>query len=525
MSDTKRPGESLAAILKSGDRPDLRRVWDISRQVLEALEAAHARGTNHGQLRPSNVFIDPQGQVLVTHFAPYDFVPDANAPEFLAPEQISERRTDARTDVYLAANLVYLLVTNKLPFSGDKDAVTHRVLQDRPADPSSLMPKAAWQLDWVIQRALSKDPADRFNSPREFMDGLRLGLQESLGSPLPVAKPRAAAGAPAATAPVAASVAAPAPPPAPRAKPAPPESALAQKAKMIAAAKPAAQPQPKPPSPPKTKVLFVDDEERILTALSALFRDDYDIHTSAGGEAALEYLKANPVQIVVSDQRMPGMPGVELLREVRKIAPRTVRILLTGYSDLAAMVGSINEGEIFRFVKKPWDNEEIRGVMKEAAEVAAKVAPPPAEKLQAPKVAASVLVIDSDASLATGLGRMLEGITVHPAASAAEAAKILQTNDVAAVVADLRAGATGLVSLFKLLKAKRPNTLTILLSDQSDSDTVIELINQAHIHRYLTKPVNAKALHAHVSDALKRYSGLAEGVGTGADGALVPNTA
>jgi serine/threonine-protein kinase len=523
MTDTKKPGESLAAILKSGDKLDLKRVWGIAQQVLEALESSHARGMFHGQLRPSNVFVDPQGQVLVTHFAPPDFVPDTAAPEFLAPEQISDRRTDARTDVYLAANLVYLLVTNKLPFSGDREAVTHRVLQDRPADPSSLMPKAAWQLDWVIQRALSKDPADRFHTPREFMDGLRLGLQESLGSPLPVAK-APAGGAPAAPAPVAA---APAPKPAaPRVKPTPPESALAQKAKMIAAAQPAqAQPAAAAPAPARTRVLFVDDEERILTALTALFRDEYEVHTSPGGEAAIEFLKANPVQVVVSDQRMPGMAGVELLREVRKVAPRTVRILLTGYSDLAAMVGSINEGEVFRFVKKPWDNDEIREVLKEAAAVAAKVAPPPAAKLQAPKVAASVLVIDSDPSLARGLARMLSGVAVHEAASAAEAAKVLQSNDVAAVVADLRAGATGLVSLFKLLKAKRPNTLTILLSDQADSEVVVDLINQAHVHRYLTKPVNAKALHEHVSDALKRYSGLAEGVAAGADGALVPHTA
>ena len=79
--------------------------------------------------------------------------------------------------------------------------------------------------------------------------------------------------------------------------------------------------------------------------------------------------------------------------------------------------------------------------------------------------------------------------------------------------------------LFKLLKAKRPNTLTILLSDQTDSEVVVDLINQAHVHRYLTKPVNAKVLHAHVSDALKRYSGLAEGVAAGSDGTLVPHTA
>ena len=511
-------GESLSALLKAGEGFDFRRVWDVMQQVLQALEAAHARGVHHGNLRPANVFLDKQGHVSVSDFGIADLTGgEDHAPEFMAPEQIAERLTDARTDLYQAGLLTYLLITRHMPFSGTRAAVLHRVVQERPPDPSTFDNKIAWQLDWVVQRALCKDPGDRFHASREFLDGLRLALQESLGAPLPASAP-----------PVAAKSVATAAAAAPKAKPIPAGVPLAQKAKMIAAAKaaaPAPAAKPEAPAPAKTKVLFVDDDERILNALKALFRDDYDVATSAGGEAAIEFLKKNPVEVVVSDQRMPGMVGVELLREVRKLAPRTIRILLTGYSDLAAMVGSINEGEVFRFVKKPWDNAEIRETMKEAADAAAKVAPPPAAKLQTPTVAASLLVIDSDPSLARGLGRMLPGVTVHEATSAAEAAKVLQSSDVAAVVADLRAGATGITSLFKLLKAKRPDTLTILLSDQPDSEAVVDLINNAHVHRYLPKPVNAKELCGHVSDALKRYSGLAEGVAAGGDGALLANPA
>jgi len=516
-------GESLSALLKAGEKFDFRRVWEVMRQVLEAIEAGHARGVHHGNLRPANVFVDKQGRVSVGDFGIADLTGgEDHAAEFMAPEQIADRRTDARTDLYQAGLLTYLLITGHMPFSGTRAAVMHRVVQERPPDPSTFAHKIAWQLDWVVQRALCKDPNDRFHASREFLDGLRLALQESLGAPLPASPPPVAAKSIAPAAPAT-------PASAPRPKPIPAAAPLAEKAKIIAAAK-AAKPQAAqpaaPPAPAKTKVLFVDDDERILNALKALFRDDYDVATSAGGEAAIEFLKDNPMQVVVSDQRMPGMAGVELLREVRKLAPRTVRILLTGYSDLAAMVGSINEGEVFRFVKKPWDNGEIRETLKEAAEVAAKVAPPPAAKLQAPQVAASVLVIDSDTSLAKGLGRMLGAeVTVHEASSAAEGAKVLQTSDVAAVVADLRAGATGIPSLFKLLKAKRPDTLTILLSDQPDSETVVDLINHAHVHRYLPKPVNAKELCGHVSDALKRYSGLSEGVASGGDGALLANPA
>ena len=507
-------GESLAALVKAGDFPDMRKTWDIMRQVLEALEAAHMKGVYHGSLKPTNVFIDRSGRVTVSDFGIANLTAEEGIPDFMAPEQLSEALTDARTDIYQAGAMTYLLVTHFPPFSGPREEVAHRVMQERPVDPSTLAKKVAWQLDWVVQRALCKDPADRFNAAREFLDGLRLGLQESLGAPLPLAPaPSAAAAAPE-------KKAAAAPKPVPAA-----EKLLAQKAKIIAARPTAPAAEAKPPEPAKTRVLFVDDDERVLNALRTLFRDEYDVSIAVGGAAALEFLKANPAQIVVSDQRMPGMAGVEVLREIKKVTPRTVRILLTGYSDLAAMVGSINEGEVFRFVKKPWDNDDIRAVMKEAAAVAAKLPPPAPAKLQEKRVAASLLVIDTDTALAKGLQRMLGAdVTVHEAASAADAAKVLQAHDVAAVVADLRAGSTGIVSLFKLLKAKRPNTLSILLSDQPDSEIVTELINQAHVHRFLAKPVSGKDLQTHVSEALSRYSGLAQGVASLPNG-LVPHTA
>ena len=493
-------GESLAAKIKANEWPDLKHVWEIMHQVLEALEAAHAVGVHHGNLKPANIFVDREGHVAVSDFSIASLTgTDGGTVEFMAPEQISEGVTDARTDIYQAGGLTYLLVTKRMPFDGTREEVTHRVLQERPTDPSQYVPKLAWQLDWVIQRALSKDPNDRFQGPREFLDGLRLGLQESMGMPLPLAPKRIAP----VTTPHVEKKEAPPPPP--------PKESLAQKAKMIAKAPaaPVAPPVPAaPPPPPKVKVMFVDDDERVLNALKALFRDIYEVHTAIGGEAALAAMKAVEPQIVVSDQRMPGMAGVELLREVRKLMPRTVRILLTGYSDLAAMVGSINEGEVFRFVKKPWDNDEIKATIAEAAALISKIVPP-VEKPVGPRSAGSLLVIDTDSALANGLKRLIAGeATVYEAKNAAEAAKILQTHDVAAVVADMRAGATGLVSLFKLLKSKRPDTLSLLLSDQPDSEIVSEMINQAHVHRFLAKPVNARELRSHVADALRRYAAV-----------------
>jgi DNA-binding NtrC family response regulator len=103
------------------------------------------------------------------------------------------------------------------------------------------------------------------------------------------------------------------------------------------------------------RILFVDDEERILRSLALQFRREYEVLTESDPRRALQRLKSESVQIIVSDQRMPQMSGAELLAQARQIAPDTLRILLTGYSDLDAAVEALNSGGIFRYLTKPWD--------------------------------------------------------------------------------------------------------------------------------------------------------------------------
>lgn len=505
-------GQTLAARMKSAP-PDLRQAWEIARQVLEALEAAHAMGLVHGDLKPSNLFIDPQGRVKITDFGSHGLVRGiAGVPAYMAPEQFGERGITARTDLYQVGAIIYELVTGKVPFTGTREEIVHRVQQDRPTDPSALSSKLAWQLDWVIQRALSKDPSMRFGSAREFLDGLRLGMQESIGATLAVPAPAAPMEGP------------------PSVAPAPPAAALpAPKSVAMTASKPGPAPANEAPVDNRIRVLFVDDDERILNGLRALFRQQFHVFTAENGAAALDLVLKNAIQVVVSDQRMPGMTGVELLRQVRKTAPKTVRLLLSGYSDLAAIVGSVNEGEIFRYVKKPWDNDEIRATLEEAAALAAKLAGTVTQKAQSPRSAGSLLVIDAGGgSLSKGLQRLLAGsATVHQVSTAADAVKVLQTQEVAAIVADLAAGKESLVKLFKLVKEKRPGIHSILVSKDPDAELVAELINQAQIYRFLQKPVDGRELRTHVSEALRRYalfkqskagSGLAHGVGALPDG-------
>ncbi|MCF7913550.1 MAG: response regulator [Spirochaetaceae bacterium] len=108
------------------------------------------------------------------------------------------------------------------------------------------------------------------------------------------------------------------------------------------------------------KVLFVDDEREILRALKRRFRKEtFSLYTAGGGEEALEFLKNNNVQVIISDARMAGMNGIELLSEVKGIKPDITRIIFSGYVETEELMDAINKAEVFRFIAKPWDEEEL----------------------------------------------------------------------------------------------------------------------------------------------------------------------
>lgn len=124
-----------------------------------------------------------------------------------------------------------------------------------------------------------------------------------------------------------------------------------------------------PISPPRPKVLLVDDEEPILNSLRRLLRGQpYDVLLAASGAQALEILKQQPVNLVMSDARMPNMDGATLLALVRERYPATARIMLTGYADPSAIIKAINEGQIHRYISKPWNDEEMLLTLRQALE-------------------------------------------------------------------------------------------------------------------------------------------------------------
>lgn len=115
------------------------------------------------------------------------------------------------------------------------------------------------------------------------------------------------------------------------------------------------------------QILCVDDEERILKSMQRLLmNEDYQVYTAGSGKEGLEILNNHPIDLVISDQKMPQMNGAEFLGKVRERYPDTMRILLTGYSDQEATIAAINNGKIYQYISKPWDNNDLKLTIKKA---------------------------------------------------------------------------------------------------------------------------------------------------------------
>ncbi len=119
----------------------------------------------------------------------------------------------------------------------------------------------------------------------------------------------------------------------------------------------------------KFPILYVDDEVHNLTSFVATFRQEYKIYTATNGNDALEIMRENEIKLVITDQRMPEMTGIQLLEKLSPEFPDSIRMILTGFSDIEVIIEAINSGRVFRYITKPWDENELRMTIENARQL------------------------------------------------------------------------------------------------------------------------------------------------------------
>jgi len=278
------------------------------------------------------------------------------------------------------------------------------------------------------------------------------------------------------------------------------------------------------PNKPKTTLLFVDDEPLILQSLEVLFSKNYNVLTCSEPLKALDIVKKNQVSVVVSDQRMPIMTGVELLREIKEISPYTIRILLTGYSDLQAIIDSVNVGEIFRYINKPWRINKLRETIHFATRVANERAWLKNQKINYQQSSDNMMVqtkpiemkhllfLDqNEKHLQVYKDFFSSKYITHITNSIEHAFKILENSPITVFSSDIQSHNERSTSDFLIaIKEKYPSIVLVLITDVRDANVTIKLINEGQIYRYLIKPFPKESLRLTIESAVLHHSMMIE---------------
>jgi DNA-binding NtrC family response regulator len=309
----------------------------------------------------------------------------------------------------------------------------------------------------------------------------------------------------------------------------------------------------------RPRLLFVDDEQRVLNSMRIMFRRQFDLFLASHGAEALDIVRDKDIDVIVADHRMPKMTGVEVLSKVRAISPRTVRILLTGYADLDAVEGSINDSEVFRFLTKPCAPQQLRETIELAAKLAREAPIPPAPEplpsgdtsgdtleiiLQAdtvtevsgrsprpadtsstavleqpkfaqapaastrPKLAAGlgIVVFSMDNEVIEVVQKAVRGrLPVYTAGNIVQVVKCLTDQRPGVLVTDVSDDKATIQSMTARLKEHVPQLVTIAVSQHRDVLDMVWLINHGQIFRFLRKPLSAGRTAISLQAALQHH--------------------
>ncbi|MER2012365.1 MAG: response regulator [Psychrobacter alimentarius] len=269
----------------------------------------------------------------------------------------------------------------------------------------------------------------------------------------------------------------------------------------------------------KPKIAFIDDEPRILRSLKMHFRQSHDVFITTDANELMQYVNEHEVQVVISDQRMPDKQGTEVLREVKEASPNTIRILLTGYADLNAVIDSVNEGEIYRYITKPWQNDELKKVVNKATEIAQQTQdilqePSQADDIQHSAAYSSntkrnILVLDDNEDIYQQMKQHFKHTySVSWASNLEQAAKLLQKKSFGVTITDATLNGENITPIVYALKNIQPDLMVLMLTEFKDAHMVIDLINKGQVYRCLPRPTNFTMMSISLDRAFDHHEKL-----------------
>ena len=255
----------------------------------------------------------------------------------------------------------------------------------------------------------------------------------------------------------------------------------------------------------KPHILYVDDEENNLVALKAAFRRYYQIHTAKSAREGIAILKQHPVELIVTDQRMPEMTGVQFLEAVIPDYPDAIRMVLTGFSDVEAIIKAINTGRVFRYITKPWDEQELKMTIDGALSLFREQQEnrtPMNLRQHKPDI---LYVDDEEHNLMSFHATFRRSYTIHTATSAREGMQILRQQPIQLVITDQRMPEMTGVDFLAAILPDYPDVIRIVLTGFSEIEAIIKAINSGQVYRYVSKPWDEKDLKITIDKALEQY--------------------
>lgn len=259
------------------------------------------------------------------------------------------------------------------------------------------------------------------------------------------------------------------------------------------------------------KILCVDDEPGLLRSMRWLMRGRYEVAVAGCGMDALALLGGDSFDVVISGLRMPGMNGTELLEHARLVSPRTVRLLLTGTSDLDAVLGSLDDAELFRFLSKPWDSQKLLDAVAQAVSIAnakpcTRVSPiPVVRSAEARPAEDMVLVFNHDDSVTGQWRAAVQGtVGILGTGDIAEALSHLSRRNVAVLIADLDSECTEPLDLIRAVNRHLPFVAVLVCGQACRGGVIDTLISEGLIHSFIAQPATLDQMNRALHSAMAR---------------------